>query len=216
MQLIELILRRKESKNSVFEPTVSQINARKIMGKNFFGVEEAIKYFGIKPTDRQLAALSEIPFSDAILKELKDTHILVAVFPLSIWKIREMNIGLFYKGYDQPSWYKKLPFYEEYEEMGWRLVCKTAADLLCDFGEFDTIPTPKVMIYAIIAHYLTTKEKLFEHTWVETSMISTIYYPDGEPVYIGYFGLDGLNINRISGIMGKIGVGKIRKEGKKI
>ncbi|KPJ54563.1 hypothetical protein AMJ47_04100, partial [Parcubacteria bacterium DG_72] len=35
--------------NGGFEPTSNQKSAREIMGKNFFGVEEAIKYFGVNP-----------------------------------------------------------------------------------------------------------------------------------------------------------------------
>ncbi len=49
-------------------PTTSQKCAREIMGKNFFGIDEAIKHFGINPTPQQLAALSEIPFSKAELR----------------------------------------------------------------------------------------------------------------------------------------------------
>ena len=58
--------------NGGFEPTTSQKRAREIMGKNFFGVEEAIKHFGINPARQQLAALSEIPFSEAVLEQSKD------------------------------------------------------------------------------------------------------------------------------------------------
>ena len=83
--------------NGGFEPTTSQKRAREIMGKNFFGVEEAIKHFGVNPTRQQLAALSEIPFSEAVLEQSKDTHILVAVFPLSILEIRgKVERKLFY------------------------------------------------------------------------------------------------------------------------
>ncbi|MFZ2643502.1 MAG: hypothetical protein WA117_21095, partial [Verrucomicrobiia bacterium] len=64
------------------------LRIRGIMGRNFFGVEEAIKHFGVNPSPEQLAALSEIPFSEARLREVKDTHVLVAVVPLSILDIR--------------------------------------------------------------------------------------------------------------------------------
>jgi hypothetical protein len=33
-----------------FEPSTSQKRAREIMGRNFFGVEEAIKHFGVNPS----------------------------------------------------------------------------------------------------------------------------------------------------------------------
>lgn len=71
-----------------FEATPTHKLARSIMGKNFFGIEEAILYFGINPTKEQLIALSEIPFSEAALEEFKETYILVAVFPMSILEIR--------------------------------------------------------------------------------------------------------------------------------
>src|SRR3989344_2565717 len=53
--------------NGGFEATTSQKRAREIMGRNMFGVEEAISHFGVNPTRQQTAALSEIPSSDAPL-----------------------------------------------------------------------------------------------------------------------------------------------------
>jgi len=35
--------------NGGFEPTTSRKRAREIMGKNFFGVEETIRHFGVNP-----------------------------------------------------------------------------------------------------------------------------------------------------------------------
>jgi len=75
-------------------------------GKNFFGVEEAMKHFGVNPTCQQLAALSEIPFSETVLKQSKDDHILVAVFPLSILEIRDkVERKLFYN--HETAWYNE-------------------------------------------------------------------------------------------------------------
>lgn len=73
--------------NGGFEPTTSQKRAREIMGRNFFGVEEAIKHFGVNPSRSQLAALAEIPWSEEVLAACRDTHVLVAVLPLSILEI---------------------------------------------------------------------------------------------------------------------------------
>ena len=61
------------------------------MEKNFFCIEEAIRHFGVNPTRQQRAALLEVPFSDAVLEQCKDTHVLVAVFdpqPLTNHHIR--------------------------------------------------------------------------------------------------------------------------------
>jgi len=66
--------------NGGYEPSTSQKLAREIMGTNFFGIEEAIKHFGVNPSKQQLAALAEVPFSEEVLRSAKDTHVLVAVF----------------------------------------------------------------------------------------------------------------------------------------
>ena len=65
--------------NNGFELTTSQKRAREIMGRNFFGIEEAIQYFRVNPTRQQTLALSEIFFPEAVLQEKKDTHVLVAI-----------------------------------------------------------------------------------------------------------------------------------------
>jgi hypothetical protein len=73
--------------NGGFEATTSQKRAREIMGRNMFGVEEAIRHFGVTPSRQQIAGLSEIPFSETTLEQCKETHVLVAVF-LSLLKIQ--------------------------------------------------------------------------------------------------------------------------------
>ena len=80
-----------------YEATTSQKLAREIMGKNFFGVEEATEHFGVNPTDKQLVALAEIPLTEKALRECKDTHVLVAVFPLSVLDVRKVDSRLFYR-----------------------------------------------------------------------------------------------------------------------
>ena len=67
--------------------------ARKIMGKNMCGVEEAVKHFGVNPSKRQLAYMSEIPFSVGTLEACKGTHILVAFFPNAILDVRAKTAG---------------------------------------------------------------------------------------------------------------------------
>jgi hypothetical protein len=143
-----------------YEPTTTQKLAREIMGKNFFGVEEAVTHFGVKPTRAQLSVLSEITFTEAELTEAKDTHVLVAVFPLSIIEIRN-KAKLFY---DQ-SWYNEESFAKDKGDVSWQLVRKTPVEnstsktwqeqqaLLSDKEE---TPKARVMVYAIIGHFLST------------------------------------------------------------
>lgn len=174
-----------------------QQRAREIMGKNFFGVEEAIKYFGVKPTDEQLATLSEIPFFEAMLEQAKDTHVLVAVFPLSILEVRGkvQDKGLFYN----QDWYNKESFAKERGEVTWQLVRKTPVDDSTSknwqeqqalLGKDDEVPSAQAMVYTIIGHFLTTGERLFGKDYVRTSSVPS----DGFHVYVGRFAAEDLSV----------------------
>jgi len=202
--------------NGGFEPTTSQKCAREIMGKNFFGVEEAIKHFGVNPSRQQLAALSEIPFSEAVLEQCKSTHVLVAVFPLSILDIRGkvQDKSLFYKR----DWCNKEAFAKDHGEAIWQLVRKTPVDdstsknwqeqqALLD--KDDETPSAQVMVYTIIGHFLAIGERLFEKLNVRTSSVDS----DGFHVYVGYFDAEGLYVgNRWGNVRyGLIGVSAARK-----
>lgn len=210
-KIVELI------QNRGFLPTTSQKCAREIMGENFFGFEDAIEHFKISPTDQQLAVLSEIPFSEPVLKELKDTHILIAVFPLSILEIRNrIERKLFFSHED--SWYNNQDFAKEQEEIGWQLICKTAVDNSFSknwqeqqalLTENEKVPTAQSMVYAIIGHYLATGEQLFENTYVRTDSLAS----DGGRVDVGYFDSGGLYISSYwdSSRSGSLGLASSRK-----
>jgi len=201
--------------NGGFEPTISQKRAREIMGRSFFGVEEAIKHFGVNPTPQQLAALSEIPFSEAVLEQSKDTHVLVAVFPLSLLEIRgKVESKLFY---DQ-SWYNKESFAKARGEVTWQLIRKTKVanstsknwqEQQALLSKDDEVPSAQVMVYTIIGHYLTTGERLFEHIFVRTFSVDS----DGYRVVVGRFDSGGLGVNDYRGGSrgGYLGVSFARK-----
>ena len=185
------------AQNGGIEATVSQKRAREIMGKNFFGIEEAINHFEVDPTRRQLASLSEIPFSEAVLEQSKNTHVLVVVFPLSILEIRgKVERNLFFSH----EWYNKQSFAKECSEMSWQLVRKTPVDnstlknwqeQQALLGKDDEVPTAQVMVYTIIGHYLATGERLFENVHVRTSSVDS----DAYRVNVGEFGSKGLSAN---------------------
>jgi hypothetical protein len=163
----------------------------KIMGDNFFGIEEAIKYFGVKPTSEQLSILSKIPFPEEILRECKDTHILVAVFPLSIHEIYgKVRRQLFQFGYLH-DW---LHFYylKEHGNVSWQLIRKTPVDdsffknwqkQQSLINKNEEIPTTRVMVYAIIGHFLATHEYLFEYVSVRTSSLAS----DSNHIKLGFY-----------------------------
>jgi len=171
--------------------------AHEIMGKNFFGVDEAEKYFGVPllvyPSEAdsngmcsvkkgakyvegwnaQITVFWQIPFSEQTLEECKDTHILVAVFPMSILEVRAKAP----KGLFGNSWWKNQYFAGEAIEAGWYLIRKTPVE--CSLGEEwsiqlefinenEEVPSAQVMVYSIIGHYLATGEKLFSDVRVRT------------------------------------------------
>ena len=185
---------------TVFTPSTSQKRARAIMGKNYFGIEEAIQHFGVNPTRQQLDFLSKIPFSEADLNETKDSHILVAVFPLSILDVRDKVLCLFW----DLTWYNDESFANNRGETKWHLVRKTPVEdsinktyqeqqaLLFDKEE---VPSARVMVYTVLGYYMATGERLFENVYVRCSDCTSV----GGRVYVGHFGADGLSVGSWDG-----------------
>ncbi len=184
--------------NNGFEPSTSHKRSREIMGKNMFGVEDAIKHFGVNPSKQQLDALAEVPFTEEVLQSCKDTHILVAVFPMSILDIRgKVEQKLFYSYKD--AQYNKQTFAKDRDEVGWHLVRrepvadstnKTWQEQQALLGKDEETPTAQVMVYTVIGHYLATGEQLFKNVYVRTSSVDS----DGHHVPLGHFDEHGLYI----------------------
>jgi len=185
--------------DGVYEPSTSQRLAREIMGENFSGIEEAIKHFRVNATEQQLAYLAEVPWSEEVLKSCKDTHVLVAVFPLAILDMRGItrkleNQTLFYP----QDWYDKQGFAKDKGEVGWQLVrkepianstSKTWRDQLALLSKDEETPTARIVAYTMIGHFLATGERLFEKIYVRTSSRLS---SGGARVYVGFFVSDGL------------------------
>jgi hypothetical protein len=194
--------------NGGFEPSTGQKRAREIMGENVFGVEEAIGYFGVNPSRQQLAALAEVPFSEEVLVACKSTHILVAVFPMSILDIRgkvastELPSGQKKFFYDQ-DWYNKEAFAKSKGDLGWQLVRKTPVggstgkdwnEQQALLGKDEETPNAQIVVYTVIGHFLAVGKRLFQGIYVRCSSFDSVD-SDGCRGYVGYFGADGLGVN---------------------
>ena len=184
--------------NGGFEPSTSQKRAREIMGKNIFGVEEAIAHFGVNPSKQQTAYLAEVPFAESALEACKNTHLLVAVFPLSLLDIRGAckDQGLFYN----QDWYNKQAFAKEKGEVGWQLIRKTpVSDSMSKtwdeqnklLGKDEEVPSVRAVVYATVGHYKAQNERLFEKVWVRCSDLDS----DGYRVSVGDFDAEGLHVD---------------------
>jgi len=196
------------------------LKAREIMSKNFFGIEEAIKHLRVNPTKQQLAYLSEVPFSEEVLTSCKDTHILVAVFPLSILNIRNIvkkkeGQTLFYS----QDWYDKEAFAKDKGKVGWQLVrkehiansaSKTWNDQQALLSKDEETPTARIVIYTMIGYFLATGKRLFEKIYVRCVDLSS----RGDRVYLGNFDSKGLNVDRWrgGGCSDKLNLSSARKQ----
>lgn len=182
------------------ETAVSDTEARTIMGENFFGLADAVRHFGVRPTQEDVVRLATVPFSAAVLQACAETHILVAVFPLSILAIRsKAHPRLFYEpekgSYEDELWAQTAP-----DHVQWHLVLKEPVrhSLLTTWENGtkllmrkEEVPTAQIMVYTIIGHFLTSGERLFSAVYVRCADAASRERRAG----VGYFGSQGLTIS---------------------
>lgn len=191
--------------NNGYELSSSQAKAREIMGKNFFGIEEAQKHFSLILSKRQIAYMAEVPLSEETLQRDKDTHILVAYPRYSIVSVRAKTAGVKlpenHRMFYGQDWYDKNEVGNGVSALEWHLVRKTSVPdsksktwtqqkEMVDATNIDHVPEADVMVYSIIGHFLNTGERLFEKEYVRASTLDS----DGHRVYVGYFDSKGLYV----------------------
>lgn len=184
-----LALVRRYSAVGLIEDTACEI-----LRYNFFGSTECEEHFGVK-----LEEVPEIPFSADDLQAVKDTHILVLVPALSIDEIWKRHTSLFYT--KKSPWYANEKFAtEKPDKAEWHLVrkhpvqrstSKTWEEQQALLSQGDLVPTARVMVYTIIAHFLSTGERLFENVYVRCSDL----HSGGYRVRAGHFLADGLSFS---------------------
>ena len=158
------------ARNDGFEPSVSQKRAIGIMGAgNVFGVDGSIKCLKVCPTRRQLGDLVNVPFAESVLEECRDTHVLTAVFPLSVVDIRDKTrYGLFCRD----DWRQVSACTQRWPDKSayWCLVRKTPVpdsgnrtfeDQERLLAPDDLVSPTRDLVYAIIGRYLLAEEYLF-------------------------------------------------------
>lgn len=208
------------AKSGGYLPTTDQERAKRIMGANYIGPEAAMQHLGVQYTDQELAMLSVVPFSEAVLKECAKTHILVAGASLSILEVRERaksKSKLFYSTTD--AWYNTEKFArDEKVNVQWYLVRKEAVadsfsknwDEQCALlTEDECVPRDCEVVYVTILTFLATGIRLFEKYYVRCSGVSSIGYR----VCVGAFAAAGLDVYGIWGVyrVGDLGLASRRK-----
>ena len=163
---------------NVIETTTSQKLAHEIMGRNFFGIKDGVKHFGIIPSEHQLDLVAEIKYSESRLERCQDTHYLVAVPLLSVLGIHnKVEHRLFFSS-ECSTFDNELFASNSGDIYSWQLLRKTevAGSLEMIFTEQqkllhedEEIPSARVVVYSIISNFLKTGERLFEKIFVRTS-----------------------------------------------
>jgi hypothetical protein len=195
-----------------FDPATSHDAARAIMGNNFFGVEEAIKYLKVNPSRQALAYLAEIPFTEEVLRSVQKTHVLVAVFPISLYDLRDVckkdgdPVSYWERWWLSPEgrhpWDQAALIGRAQCHIGWRLISKTPVEpprerswwskpfTAKEEEIFRAVPDMATVLYSIVAHYKATGERLFESCFVKC-----LSRPFGDTPFIGYFSKEGFTFS---------------------
>jgi hypothetical protein len=164
------------SQNVSFTYVTAEERARGIMGANYFGIEDAERYFGVMFTPADRGSAAWIPFTKETLEAVKNTHILVLVPPLSIAAFKaKVPAGGFYVC-PPPEWLNQRSYLTQ--EVQWQLIKKTMVEGSLDktfydqlrlLGPNDVSPLSGDLIYLIAAMQLSKDERLFVDVFVRTS-----------------------------------------------
>ncbi|MFI5240448.1 MAG: hypothetical protein ACHQUB_01945 [Candidatus Saccharimonadia bacterium] len=151
------------------QPTTSFSEAAAIMGPNFHSIFGASKLLGlIGSAFYQTRPPEFVPYSPETLRKCRQTHVLIECPPVSISELflafRELfeensGISLLREAYAtdpiEPEWYLvRKEIYPGSTSQSW--------DLQRSLLERHNLvtPTPNIVIYAIVIHYMATKEWL--------------------------------------------------------
>lgn len=155
-----------------YEPTESQIAAKKILGDRFLGIEEVARHYYPDFRVSHIAALWDVPIPQEALERGKETHLLVAGFPLDVLDIRRRYARLFNAGniYND-EWYRLWSYSRAKMALGWHWIPIIKAS---DFGYYNGVGFVKQdkpfkvvdVVYSVILYYLASGIKLYKDHYV--------------------------------------------------
>lgn len=176
---------------------MSQIRASDIMGANFLGFD-AVARCGIKLSADQHRFLVSVPYSEKVLKQCKDTHLLVMVPRISIVDMCGVD-GCMPVHPEDSRWWLSEEFAQLKSDkndklgVGWYLIQKTSGKYPGSDKQDSGLPTSlasaRVLMYAIMAYYLCSHHKqLFPGTSLRCS---DRFRENGLSAHVGW---DGGNV----------------------
>ena len=186
------------------ERVTTQIEARRIFGENFIGVEELLQIKGQFPLNIN-DEIPKINFPINILLEKKDTHILILSVcnfsncnDITIFNLRhfftKIHIDNCPKFYNQ-DWYLKEEFAQKKLQLGWHLIRKyvfeSSRGILPDeLKDKYQWPSAILCAYTFFVYFLCRNIVLWEYDFIWCQDLDH----NGDRVYVGkYTDISGLN-----------------------
>lgn len=174
--------------------------AQSILGTDFITPEEVAKArTSIVYTDEQITALAESLPSEDVLKWCKDNGYAVMPEPptaTSMLDVREIQSAHFYS--KTGGWYSDQKFArEDKTSFGWLAIRKTPVPNSTSktwkeqsklLSALERVPNTAEMSWFITTYFEVRGVRLFEDIYVRTSSLDS----DGDRVYLGCFGSEGL------------------------
>jgi hypothetical protein len=171
----------------------AQARARTIMGRNFLGLEDVHRGYGIVLPAKPLAV---IPFGEETLRQCKDTHVLVAGAALSLNEIRALvpdNLPVW-------NWPSREPRDNARMCVRWYLLrtepipasrAKTYQKQCLLLTTNEEVPLACEMTYMVILYWLTHGVRLLPDAYVRCSDAPSDYHR----IHLGDFGSNGLTVS---------------------
>jgi len=149
--------------------------ARGAMG-NIITPEMVSKHLGVRYPKKELLKLEKVPFSEATLKKYRESHILVAGYPLSIRDIEKKTSKT------KVCFNSTNKLFVKRDEVGyqWYLIRKDIGKRLVDEGDDEKMARACVVVYTAVLYYLIYKEGIFNRF-----MARCVSSLEDQDVYVG-------------------------------
>jgi len=193
--------------------------AKRIMSKNFIGLEDIGEHAAITLSPEDLDFFSKIPYSEETLLKCQNTHILISGLSASIlWVYINVPESRFH--FDSDPWWFNESFATEIRmKRGWHLIRRNVLPesinkpyeekvrMVIEQGE--NVPTGCELIFTMMLYYLTTGIRLFEKVKTQCSDICI----DGVYFHVGFFQKGHIDIRGYGdqGLLKNVGITGIKK-----
>ncbi len=150
-----------------------------------YGVEDVEEIFGAQYRSDELSTLSEVPFSDEVLRASAGTHMLFPSAPMSLLDVRAKGRAAFYS--ETVAWYaeKHQAFSRSAMPVRWNLLRlkpvpgsdrKTRQEQLALLDNTEEMASAALIAFAAVLHYRKSGQRLYEGCIIRTSDLTVRGY----------------------------------------